>query len=236
LVPGHAREQHSHAAHVRNPSEDQPGGNERGEPSEGRMDQPAQEDAAQDQRPRGDANLAFKGNRLASADDRKAGGDAGDSAAVDVDDIRKAGGEKLLTGLTATASRMADDVEGPSFAFAARRHQVRRIKPVEWDVLGLWQVDLAELGRSADVDEVDVPGMAALDKFLRTDGRDRHSNVPFRSAGLASSLANFVPVPMLSEVATANQGKTGAERGISPFRASRAVSDDSNRWNSCSDR
>ncbi len=63
------------------------------------MDEPAEQHAQQHEQPGDNANLPFQRNGLLAADDRQTGFDAGQGAALDVDDVGAACRQELLARL-----------------------------------------------------------------------------------------------------------------------------------------
>ena len=174
LVPGHFAEKDRHPTGIGDAGEDQAGADERGQTEEDGVDRPAQDGAEQHQRPRSDANLAFQRYRLLAPHHRQARLGPGQCTAFDVDHVGEAGGQELRAGLLSAAAAAADEVERlvgrSSFA-----HDRSRIKCVERDIAGNVGVNLTELDRRANVDQVQRSSLVPQRlQFTRCDSRDFH--------------------------------------------------------------
>ena len=154
LVPGHACEDQCHAAGVGDTGEHQAGPDEGGESGEAGMYQHCEYAACEGHEARADADLAFEGNRTATADDRQAGLIPCKCSAIDIDDMLAAGSLKFFAGLSPAAAGAADDVEW--FGAWVLCEHVTGVEGFEWEIAGGGSVDFLEFSRCSDIDQLDI--------------------------------------------------------------------------------
>jgi hypothetical protein len=122
---------------------------------------------------RADADLAFEGNRTATADDRQAGLIPCKCSAIDIDDMLAAGSLKFFAGLSPAAAGAADDVEW--FGAWVLCEHVTGVEGFEWEIAGGGSVDFLEFSRCSDIDQLDIASVFdVVVQFFGSNGSNGH--------------------------------------------------------------
>ena len=176
LIPGHASEDHSHAAGVGDSGECESGADETCQSDPVRMDEIAEERSREDEKTRSDADLSFEGDDFLASHDGETGGIPGLGSPFDVNDVPACGG-KFFAGLFPARSGTADDVEGFGRFSDAAFLEGFGGDSIEGEVVGEIDVNLLKFDGGADVNEFNVgSGGFQLGELLRGDGGGHEEN------------------------------------------------------------
>ena len=123
------------------------------EDSPASIERDGQDRGEQDQGAGDHPHLAIDRDRLFASDHRQAGLGPGHRATFDIDHVRQTRAQEALTSLGAPRAGSADHVKG--LVRLGIEPESRRIELIQRDIFRNIDVDLLELGRGTDIDQVD---------------------------------------------------------------------------------
>ena len=153
MIPRHLGKPHSHHAAIEESGVEQACADHYREDSPASIERDGQDRGEQDQGAGDHPHLAIDRDRFFATDHGQAGLGPGHRATFDIDHVRQTRAQEALASLRASSARTADHVEG-LFRLGIES-QGGRVESIQRDIFRDIDVDLLELGRGADIDQVD---------------------------------------------------------------------------------